>query len=194
MAQRIVLVDDLDGTEDDTVETRRFSFEGVVCELELSAANWGRLYAAVKPFLDVARQDGAVNPPQIPAQRLSALPRGIVTPTALRVLKPSEPVVPVEVAELPELPLAGGWGEYAWQATPDSRRVWNQCYAEERRAAQRWAYSFLGKSKFNGEVLAAFRARDARLIPGWAPVPDAEDVSGTVGKELVAAVARKRAG
>jgi len=60
MAQRVetVMVDDLDGTEGDSVLTVTFTLDGVDYEIDLSADNRHSLMAAMEPFIGAARRVG----------------------------------------------------------------------------------------------------------------------------------------
>lgn len=54
MAQRIVTVDDLDGSSD--AVTTVFSVDGTTYEIDLSEANRAKLLDALAPFIDKARK------------------------------------------------------------------------------------------------------------------------------------------
>lgn len=60
MAQKLLVryIDDLDGTEADTVETVQFSLDGVSYEIDLSENNSGRLRESMADFVRNARRIG----------------------------------------------------------------------------------------------------------------------------------------
>ncbi len=60
MAQRLLVryIDDLDGTEADTVETVQFALDGVSYEIDLSETNSARLRDALTEFVSHARRLG----------------------------------------------------------------------------------------------------------------------------------------
>lgn len=60
MAQKLLVryIDDLDGTEADTVETVQFSLDGVSYEIDLSDANSGRLRDSLAAFVQHGRRIG----------------------------------------------------------------------------------------------------------------------------------------
>ena len=60
MAQRIVYVDDLDGTEGATTQT--FTFNGDAWEIDLSEQNATKLRDALAPFIDKARKTSTAKP------------------------------------------------------------------------------------------------------------------------------------
>ena len=51
---RVILVDDIDGSEDD-VRAVTFALDGKSYEIDLSAANFAELEAALRPFVGAAR-------------------------------------------------------------------------------------------------------------------------------------------
>lgn len=53
MAQRIIHIDDFDGSE--PAQCIEFSLDGKDYEIDLSARNLGKLYASLKPFVERAR-------------------------------------------------------------------------------------------------------------------------------------------
>lgn len=55
MASKTILIDDVDGSENE-VRTRRFSLDDQLYELDLSPHNSERLYDALKPFMKHARK------------------------------------------------------------------------------------------------------------------------------------------
>lgn len=70
MAHRIVLVDDLDGSElNESAATTRFSLDGAQYEIDLAEANRDRLREALAPFIAAGRK---VGPTSAPAGRRSA--------------------------------------------------------------------------------------------------------------------------
>jgi hypothetical protein len=54
MSKRVVLVDDIDGT--DATETIRLSIDGSEAELDLSAKNAAKVRALLQPYLDAGRR------------------------------------------------------------------------------------------------------------------------------------------
>ena len=56
MAQRMILVDDIDETEGDDVETVLFGLHGATYEVDLNSKNQKRLEEALAPFLGAARK------------------------------------------------------------------------------------------------------------------------------------------
>jgi len=60
VAQRLLVryIDDLDGTEADTVETVQFALDGVSYEIDLSETNSARLRDALTEFVGHARRLG----------------------------------------------------------------------------------------------------------------------------------------
>jgi hypothetical protein len=56
MATRIVLVDDLDGTE--PADTVTFGLDGAIYEIELSEENIARLWTIFEPYVKAARGRG----------------------------------------------------------------------------------------------------------------------------------------
>jgi hypothetical protein len=60
MAQKVLvqLVDDLDGTASDDVETVRFGLDGVTYEIDLSASNAEQLRKALAEYVDAGRRTG----------------------------------------------------------------------------------------------------------------------------------------
>lgn len=56
MAEKTVLVDDLDGSTDG-VETFRFTWDGVALRLDLNEEHRAALQAALAPYLDAAQRD-----------------------------------------------------------------------------------------------------------------------------------------
>lgn len=186
MGERVILFDDLDGTEDATVERHSFEFEGVRCEIDLTQENWARMYAAVKPFLDKARQEGVIEAPRKPVQ-----PRARAE--AVEVPQQREPA-PVESEPVP---LSGGFGEFTWESDGTLHEKTKFCTAAERNACMRWVWRHNGKrGQFSKACLRAFRAQDERLIPGWGDPPTEEDLAprvGSVGLVLRDAVQEKRA-
>lgn len=57
MAQRTVLIDDLDGTEG--AETVRFAFNGANYEIDLNSKNVEKMMKALQPFIDKGRKTSA---------------------------------------------------------------------------------------------------------------------------------------
>lgn len=53
------LIDDLDGTVIDEGETIRFALDGTAYEIDLTTENAAALRAAIAPFREAARRDGA---------------------------------------------------------------------------------------------------------------------------------------
>lgn len=194
MGERVILFDDIDGTEGPEVERHRFEFEGVRCEIDLTGENWGRLYAAVKPFLDKARQEGAPVPSQPPARAPERPAERPARAKANQVPEQREPS-PAEVTE--PVPMSGGFGDYTWESDGTMSGKIAYCTRAEKNACMRWVYAHNGKAgQFSRAALAAFRAQDERLIPGWGDPPTEEDLApkvGTVGLVLRDAVEGKRA-
>lgn len=62
MAQKIVYVDDIDGTED--AESQTFSVNSDVWEIDLSDDNAQKLHAALAPFIEHARKVGKSTTPK----------------------------------------------------------------------------------------------------------------------------------
>ena len=62
MAQKVILVDDLDGSERD-VTTIQFSVDGDTYEIDLSPSNFNRLRQAVQPFTVAGRRVGSQQSP-----------------------------------------------------------------------------------------------------------------------------------
>jgi Lsr2 len=62
MAQKVILVDDLDGSEHD-VTTIQLSMDGDTYEIDLSPSNLARLRQAVQPFTTAGRRVGAQKSP-----------------------------------------------------------------------------------------------------------------------------------
>ena len=60
MAQKVLvqLIDDLDGTTTDDIETVQFGLDGVTYEIDLSAGNAGRLRDGLSDFVTRARRTG----------------------------------------------------------------------------------------------------------------------------------------
>ena len=58
MAQRMVLVDDIDGTEGKDIKTVTFGLHGASYEVDLNKKNTKKLEEALAPFLGVARKAG----------------------------------------------------------------------------------------------------------------------------------------
>jgi len=60
MAQRVLvqLIDDLDGTMADDIETVEFGLDGVTYEIDLGAVNSGRLRDSLRDFVAKARRTG----------------------------------------------------------------------------------------------------------------------------------------
>lgn len=60
MAQKVLVqfVDDLDGTENEEIETLSFGMDGVQYEIDLGAENSARLRESVAPYIDSARRVG----------------------------------------------------------------------------------------------------------------------------------------
>ncbi|MGW6262065.1 histone-like nucleoid-structuring protein Lsr2 [Streptomyces sp. NPDC055085] len=60
MAQKIVTIytDDLTGTESQEVQTHTFALDGVVYEIDLTSANYDRLFEALEPFIEKGRKQG----------------------------------------------------------------------------------------------------------------------------------------
>jgi hypothetical protein len=60
MAQRevIEMVDDLDGTVSDDVQTVAFSLDGVSYEIDLTPSNREQLFVALEAFTEAARRTG----------------------------------------------------------------------------------------------------------------------------------------
>lgn len=56
MAEKTVLIDDIDGSTDN-VETIRFTWAGVPLRLDLNMTHRIALEAALKPYLEAARRD-----------------------------------------------------------------------------------------------------------------------------------------
>jgi hypothetical protein len=54
MAQKVMLIDDLDGSEG--AETIRYSVDGQAYEVDLSEENADRFRSVLKEFIDVSRQ------------------------------------------------------------------------------------------------------------------------------------------
>lgn len=195
MGERVVLFDDLDGSEGPDVERHVFHFEGVRCEIDLTAANWAKLYLAVKPFLDKARQDGIVAAPQ----RLPEPRKPIVCTAGMGLsIAPAAKAAPVELPaqrQAAALPMSGGFGDYTWESEDGALPTGGvtYCTRAEMNACNRWVYAHLGRRVTSREAIAAFRAQDARLIPGWGDPPAEADVPTQVGKALVRAEKGKRA-
>jgi hypothetical protein len=57
MAQKVVLVDDIDGVSQ--AQTVSFSYEGRNFEIDLSSKNRAAMLKAIKPYADAARQVGS---------------------------------------------------------------------------------------------------------------------------------------
>lgn len=70
MAQKIMLVDDLDQTE--AVETVKFSLRGETFEIDLSKANGDKLNKALSPYITAARKAAGPGPMRQRAPRGSA--------------------------------------------------------------------------------------------------------------------------
>ncbi len=51
-----VLVDDIDGTEGDTVQALRFAIDGTAYDIDLAPANRAAFDAALKPYVKAGRQ------------------------------------------------------------------------------------------------------------------------------------------
>lgn len=62
MAQRIVYVDDIDGTEGASSQT--FSVNGDTWEIDLTDENAVKLQNALAPFIEHARKTGKAQPPK----------------------------------------------------------------------------------------------------------------------------------
>jgi hypothetical protein len=62
MAQKVILVDDLDGSEHD-VTTIQLSVDGDTYEIDLSPSNLARLRQAVQPFTTAGRRVGTRKSP-----------------------------------------------------------------------------------------------------------------------------------
>jgi hypothetical protein len=60
MAQKVLvqLIDDLDGTTADDIETVQFGLDGVTYEIDLAAGNAGRLRDSLGDFVTKARRTG----------------------------------------------------------------------------------------------------------------------------------------
>jgi len=60
MAQRTVvtLIDDLDGTSSDSIQTVSFGLDGVIYEIDLNDANSGKLRDHLAEFIAVGRRTG----------------------------------------------------------------------------------------------------------------------------------------
>lgn len=60
MAQKVLvqLIDDLDGTTSDDIETVQFALDGVTYEMDLSQANAARLREGLADFVASARRSG----------------------------------------------------------------------------------------------------------------------------------------
>jgi Lsr2 len=56
MAKKVIIVDDIDGTEDDGIVTQRFSLGPDYYEIDLCPHNLLRLRAALEPFVSAGRQ------------------------------------------------------------------------------------------------------------------------------------------
>jgi hypothetical protein len=54
MAQKVVLIDDLDGSDGD--ETLRYTFDGQEYEIDLSEKNAEKFRAVLEPYIDKSRQ------------------------------------------------------------------------------------------------------------------------------------------
>ncbi len=65
MAQKVILVDDLDGSERN-VTTIHFSVDGEAYEIDLSPSNLRMLRQAMQPFTEAARRVGGKQQPQQP--------------------------------------------------------------------------------------------------------------------------------
>ena len=56
MAKKVIIVDDIDGTEDDGIVTQRFSLGPDYYEIDLCPQNLLRLRAALEPFVSAGRR------------------------------------------------------------------------------------------------------------------------------------------
>jgi Lsr2 len=56
MAKKVIIVDDIDGTEGDTIVTQRFSLGSDFYEIDLCPQNMLNLRAALEPFVSAGRQ------------------------------------------------------------------------------------------------------------------------------------------
>lgn len=206
MGTRVVVFDDLDGTESEEVRRFHMTFEGTAYEIDLRPENAAKLFAAVRPFLLAARPEGQEGPVRHPQRHAEALERRGGTPVHPRTLtlvsaQPARQAPPTEAVPkqrqaqpADDMPTSGGFGAWTWNTEENTETHWSVCYAEERKAAMRWRYHHTGKAgSFSRDLLAAFRAQDERLIPGWAVPPAEEEVKGSVGKALARAAAAKRA-
>lgn len=72
MAEKTVLVDDIDGSTDG-VETIRFTWNGASLRLDLNETHRAALNEALKPFLDVAQRD--MRAPAVRRQQTTAAQR-----------------------------------------------------------------------------------------------------------------------
>lgn len=83
MGRRVILVDDLDGSETDDVEARQFTWDGKLLQADLTERNWTIFLDLIAPFVDVAvvkgrytvqESKGVANarPPVIDSNRHSA--------------------------------------------------------------------------------------------------------------------------
>lgn len=72
MAQKVVVIDDMDGREG--ASTRSFSLNGTAYEVDLTDSNAAKLEKALEPFISVARKKGSA-PKKYPKTKVS-------TPTA----------------------------------------------------------------------------------------------------------------
>lgn len=59
MARREIFVDDIDGKEDETVETRRYSVGRQGYTIDLSAKNYEKMLKALEPFMAVSTKEEA---------------------------------------------------------------------------------------------------------------------------------------
>jgi hypothetical protein len=65
MAQKVVLIDDIDGTEG--VETIRYTVDGQEYEIDLSEKNADKFRTILAPFIEKSRTVAASPPPFVPA-------------------------------------------------------------------------------------------------------------------------------
>ena len=83
MAKKVIIVDDIDGTEGDGIVTQRFSLGSDFYEIDLCPQNLLSLRAALEPFVSAGRRvrSGNRRKPE-PAPRQQALGVGLPTPAA----------------------------------------------------------------------------------------------------------------
>lgn len=72
MAQKIILIDDING-EDRAVETVRFGIDGKFYQIDLNADNAERLRGTLKEFIDAGRREEFDGTP-VRGQRVTQLP------------------------------------------------------------------------------------------------------------------------